>query len=143
MTVRGAFSFFRGQAKVQAKLKHPNLVAVTDVLDVEGSPGLLMEYVDGPSLRQWLERQRPDVEVAKAMFRAIVAGVARAHQAGVIHRDMKPGNVLVDMKDTGDTSTKLIDLGVDGIITDYPYRLRAVMAARGLSLPPPSPVSQP
>jgi serine/threonine protein kinase len=84
------------EGRVQAKLKHPNLVAVTDVLDVEGSPGLLMEYVDGPSLRQWLERQRPDVEVAKAMFRAIVAGVARAHQAGVIHRDMKPGNVLLD-----------------------------------------------
>jgi glycerophosphoryl diester phosphodiesterase len=42
-----------------------------------------------------------------------------------------------------DRVNQLIDLGVDGIFTDYPDRLRAVMAARGLSLPPPSPVSQP
>ena len=63
------------------------------------------------------------------------ASIQDAHERGLA--------VKVWTVNDEDRMNQLIDLGVDGIITDYPDRLRAVMAARGLSLPPPSPVSQP
>jgi serine/threonine protein kinase len=83
------------EGKVQAQLRHPNVVAVTDVLDVEGSPGLLMEFVEGPALDTWLLGKRLEVEQAEALFLGIVAGVERAHQLGIVHRDLKPANVML------------------------------------------------
>ncbi len=98
------------EGRVQAKLKHPNLVAVTDVIDVDRNPGLLMEYVEGPSLRQWLSSTQPDIQTAEEKFQAIVQGVARAHEAGIIHRDLKPGNVLLDAQ--AGLCPKITDFGL-------------------------------
>ena len=70
------------EGRIQASLAHPHIVAVTDVLDIEGSPGLLMEYVDGPAMDEWLAKYKPTVEEAVVVFRAIVAGVGQAHARG-------------------------------------------------------------
>jgi serine/threonine protein kinase len=83
------------EGKVQAQLRHVNVVAVTDVLDVDGSPGLLMEYVEGPALDTWLLGKRLDVDEAERLFRGILDGVQRAHQLGIVHRDLKPANVML------------------------------------------------
>ena len=83
------------EGKVQAQLRHPNVVAVTDVLDVDGSPGLLMEYVEGPAMDAWMLGKRLDFDEAELMFLGILDGVQRAHQLGIVHRDLKPANVML------------------------------------------------
>lgn len=105
------------EGRVQASLHHPNIVAVTDVLIVEGQPGLLMELVNGPTLEQWLWQNRATLEQAEALFRGIVAGVGRAHRAGLVHRDLKPGNVLLDVAD-GMVIPKVTDFGLAKILSD-------------------------
>ncbi len=87
------------------------MVAVTDVLEVNGMPGLLMEYIDGPSLKEWLHRMRPALPEALRVFRGIVKGVGRAHDLEIIHRDLKPGNVMLQDVD-GVLEPKVADFGL-------------------------------
>jgi serine/threonine-protein kinase len=105
------------EGRVQASLRHPNIVAVTDVLDVDGSPGLIMEHVDGPSLDVWLQRRRPTLAQVESIFRGILAGVARAHRHGLIHRDLKPGNVLIEEGEDG-LVPKVADFGLAKILLE-------------------------
>lgn len=99
------------EGRVQATLRHPHIVGVTDVLDLDGSPGLLMEYIDGPGLDDWLTKYTPTVEEAIAIFRGIVAGVGHAHARGLIHRDLKPGNVMLQVTDQA-VVPKVTDFGL-------------------------------
>ncbi len=119
------------EGRAQAKLRHPNIVAVTDVIDVGGAPGLLMEYVDGSPLDRWLQRGRPSLAEAEHIFAGILAGVARAHRDGFVHRDLKPANVLLDHVD-GRLVPKVADFGLvramDDGDADRAYRTRAGMA---------------
>jgi serine/threonine-protein kinase len=105
------------EGKVQASLRHPNIVAVTDVILVKGQPALVMEKIDGPDLHQWLQENRPSVEDAVRLFRGILAGVSRAHRAGLVHRDLKPSNVLLDSAD-GLIIPKVADFGLAKILAD-------------------------
>ncbi|MCB9674419.1 MAG: serine/threonine protein kinase [Alphaproteobacteria bacterium] len=100
------------EGRVQALLEHPHIVAVTDVLDVDGSPGLLMEYVEGATLDLWLANHRPSVDEALAVFRGVLAAVAHAHEKGVVHRDLKPGNVLLAIGPNGAIAPKVMDFGL-------------------------------
>ncbi len=99
------------EGRVQAGLRHLNIVAVTDVIDVEGSPGLVMEYIAGPSLEGWLLENRPEPAYAEALFRGVLAGVRRAHREGLVHRDLKPGNVLLEVTEEG-VIPKVADFGL-------------------------------
>jgi serine/threonine-protein kinase len=103
------------EGQVQANLHHPNIVAVTDILSVNGQPALLMEMVVGPSLEDWLAQHRPTLDTALGLFRGIVAGTARAHRAGLVHRDLKPGNVLLDSHD-GLVVPKVTDFGLAKVL---------------------------
>lgn len=84
------------EGRAQAQLQHPNVVNVTDVLEVDGYPALLMDYVPGLALDQWLEQYFPPVREAVSMFRRIVDAVQAAHSVGMIHRDLKPANVMME-----------------------------------------------
>ncbi|MCB9675686.1 MAG: protein kinase [Alphaproteobacteria bacterium] len=84
------------EGRAQAQLRHPNIVSVTDVVDVSGSPGLVMEFIAGVALDDFLRSRRLTIEQADDLARGIIEGVAVAHQAGTIHRDLKPGNILLD-----------------------------------------------
>jgi serine/threonine-protein kinase len=105
------------EGRVQAGLRHPHVVAVTDVLHVDGAPGLLMEYVPPPSLARWLDTHRPSLEEAEALFRGIVAGVAHAHGHGLVHRDLKPSNVLLAPVD-GRLLPKVADFGLAKLLDE-------------------------
>ncbi|MCB9741433.1 MAG: protein kinase [Alphaproteobacteria bacterium] len=83
------------EARIQASLRHPNVVAVRDVLEVRGHVGLLMDYAPGPTLQQRLAQERPPLDEALRWFKGILMGVREAHQQGVVHRDLKPSNVLM------------------------------------------------
>ncbi len=105
------------EGQLQAALRHPNIVAVNDVLNVKGRTGLLMELVEGPSLYEWLYDHQPTPGEALEIFRGILAGVARAHRAGLVHRDLKAANVLLDETD-GRLVPKVTDFGLAKVLDD-------------------------
>ncbi len=96
------------EAKTIARLSHPNVVAVFDHGVHAGHPYLVMEYVPGRTLRGLLtERPVLDPVTALGLFEPVLAALAAAHRAGVVHRDMKPENVLI-----GDGVVKVADFGL-------------------------------
>lgn len=105
------------EGQVQAQLRHPNVLSVTDVLDVNGAPGLLMEFIDGPSLEGWLEDHSPDLVEAERIFRGIMAGMAEAHGQGLVHRDLKPANILCAMPPSGPIP-KIADFGLAKVLAE-------------------------
>ena len=86
------------EGQVQARLRHRNVVAVTDVIDLEGSPGLIMERVDGPSLEAWLHHEQPALAQIDDLARQILDGIRVAHEQDLIHRDLKPANILMEIE---------------------------------------------
>jgi len=97
-----------------AALKHPNIVTVHDVgFTEEGLPYFVMEYVRGNSLATHLqEGRRLAPSVAMPLFEQIAAGLGHAHRHGILHRDIKPGNVLIEEASVGQWFAKLTDFGV-------------------------------
>lgn len=96
------------EARTVARLAHPNIVALYDVGDEDGSPYLVMELVTGEDLRRRLARGPMEVASAVAVARQVCAALDAAHRAGVVHRDIKPDNVLL----TPDGTAKVCDFGI-------------------------------
>ena len=97
------------EARIQARLIHPNVIAIRDVFEYDGVTVLVADLVVGPTLADWLAQNRPDTETAERLFRQIVEGVRAAHGIGVIHRDLKPANILLE----GEALTpKITDFGL-------------------------------
>ncbi|HKE16303.1 MAG TPA: serine/threonine-protein kinase [Kofleriaceae bacterium] len=86
------------EAHAMARLSHPNVVVVYEVGRFEGRIFLAMEFVDGMDLRAWLAAGPRTTAEILDVFRGAAQGLAAAHAAGIIHRDFKPANVLVDAK---------------------------------------------
>ncbi|MFE9763156.1 serine/threonine-protein kinase [Streptomyces sp. NPDC005808] len=85
------------EARAAARVRHPGVVAVHDVAEVDGRPLIVMELVDGPSLDDVLGRRGTlDPREAAAIGAKVMDALAAAHRAGVLHRDVKPGNILLD-----------------------------------------------
>lgn len=100
---------FRNEAKNAAGLTHPNIAQVYDYGDHDGIAYLVMEFVDGEPLSSILERERTISEVRLVnILIETCRGLQAAHAAGVMHRDIKPGNLLV----YGDDNVKITDFGV-------------------------------
>jgi tRNA A-37 threonylcarbamoyl transferase component Bud32/tetratricopeptide (TPR) repeat protein len=96
------------EAQALARLRHPNVLAIHDAGDHEGSVFIAMEYVEGQTLTSWLsERARSVGEVLK-VFREAGRGLSAAHRAGLVHRDFKPDNVLVG----ADGAVRVADFGL-------------------------------
>ncbi len=103
------------EGKLQSQLDHPNIVPVRDVLELDEGPGLLMDYIEGSSLDSWLLDNHPDAAECERLFLEIVAGVDFAHQKGVVHRDLKPGNVMMETKH-GRTTPRVADFGLAKLV---------------------------
>ncbi len=105
------------EGRVQASLRHPNILAVTDIVEVDGAPGLIMEYVEGPTLELLLQRERLTFDRAEKLGLGIIAGVSEAHARGLIHRDLKPANVLLAMAGASYVP-KVADFGLVKLLTE-------------------------
>jgi serine/threonine-protein kinase len=100
------------EGSIQAQLRHVNVVSVFDVIEVEGRAALLLEYVEGATLQAFLLRRgRLELEESLGLFAQVLAGVAAAHTAGVLHRDLKPGNILLAPGPNG-VMAKVTDFGI-------------------------------
>ena len=109
---------FRREAESLARLEHPAIARVFAAgaasTDEGEQPYIAMELVDGERLDRYLERAQPALEARIEMLAAIADGVQHAHERGVVHRDLKPGNVLVDTVG----KPRIVDFGVARLLGD-------------------------
>ncbi|MFF4261089.1 serine/threonine-protein kinase [Streptomyces virginiae] len=100
---------FRAEARLLGGLQTPYVVRLYEYVEASGGAAIVMELVDGISLRALLKQSgRADAEAALVVLKGSLLGLAAAHRAGVVHRDYKPENVLV----APDGSSKLVDFGI-------------------------------
>jgi hypothetical protein len=99
----------RDEARNIAKLAHPNVVAVHDVGRVDDTSFVAMEFVDGVTLRTWLAESRTEHQILDAFVQA-GRGLAAAHAVGLVHRDVKPSNIMIG----ADGRARVLDFGLAG-----------------------------
>src|SRR3954465_4700183 len=100
---------FRHEARAVAALSHPNIVTVIDRGDHEGRQFIVFEYIEGENLKRLIERRGPaPVATSLELAMQIARGLSFAHQQGLVHRDVKPQNVLLN----GDGQAKVTDFGI-------------------------------
>jgi predicted Ser/Thr protein kinase len=95
------------EARALARLSHPNVVTVYEVGTDDDRIFLAMEFIEGPTLRQWLETGPATAEIRRALAQ-VAHGLSAAHAAGLVHRDVKPDNIIVG----ADGRARVVDFGV-------------------------------
>jgi len=120
----GLMARFQREAKVVAALRHPNIVQIFDFDATEGHPYIVMEYLKGPTLSTYLRNLHdrneriPHHQVAR-LLKALTAALDYAHGQGVIHRDIKPGNVMLHGKADEIALDQPITNDVEAVLTDF------------------------
>lgn len=133
----GHIRLFR-EAQAMARLSHPNVITVYDVSTAYGQVFVAMEFVDGYTLRDWLdEKRRTTAEIAE-MFLLAGRGLAAAHLSGMVHRDFKPENVLVSR----DGQVRVSDFGLARKVQSLKDSVDAHDLAALLSKKPPDAARQ-
>ncbi len=109
------FARFRNEVRIARQISHPNVCRVYDIGEAEGAAYLSMEYVDGEDLASLLRRiGRLPRDKALEIARQLCAGLAAAHDKGVVHRDLKPANIMLD----GQGQLRITDFGLAGVAGD-------------------------
>jgi serine/threonine protein kinase len=99
---------FEQEARAAGALNHPNVVTVFDIGEHEGLPFVVMELLQGRTLRDWLGQAPLPTRKAITFATQISRGLAAAHEKGIVHRDLKPENLFI----TGDDRVKILDFGL-------------------------------
>jgi serine/threonine protein kinase len=121
------------EGRITARLHHPHAIAVYDVVEHQGQPCLIMEYLASRSLASVLSTRGvlPPEEVA-SIGRQIASALAAAHKAGIVHRDIKPGNVLL----ADDGTVKVTDFGISHAVGDVTVTATGMLAGTPAYLAP-------
>ncbi len=110
-----ALTLLRNEVRIARQISHPNICRVYDIGLVDTQQFVSMEYVDGEDLASLLRRiGRVSSEKALDMIRQLVAGLAAAHDLGVLHRDLKPANIMID----GRGHVRIMDFGLAGFVEE-------------------------
>jgi serine/threonine protein kinase len=125
---------FELEGRLQAKIHHAHVVRVEDVVLAVGGPALLLEYVDGVPLDLLLARGIPTIPEALGIFRGIALAVAAAHAAGAVHRDLKPGNVMMEIAQRG-LIPRVTDFGLAKVTDDNSVGARRTRTNTALGTP--------
>jgi len=111
---------FLAEGRIQAQLAHPNIARVTDVVSEPGVAALVVEYIEGPTLDDWLDERGAGLPAREilAIILPVLDAVEAAHERGVLHRDLKPSNIILG-KGVGSTIRPVVlDFGIAGITDD-------------------------
>ena len=112
-----ALTRFRNEVRIARQVSHPNVCRVYDIGEIEGQHYLSMEYMDGEDLNSLIRRiGRLPQDKAIEFTRKICAGLAAAHDRGVLHRDLKPANIMID----GRGRVRIMDFGLAGLAAEIP-----------------------
>src|SRR5947208_10567799 len=104
-----ALARFQAEAQAVAKLNHPNIVHIHQIGESDGLRYMVLEFVDGRNLRDYLARKGPpDLPVTLSVVRQVTLALQKAHEGGIVHRDIKPENILVTRK----VEVKVTDFGL-------------------------------
>ena len=110
-----AIARFQREAYSMSEISHPNIVSISDVGEYENQQYIVMEFVDGLTLKQYIKEHAPlSNEEAVSITTQILAGMQAAHSKGIIHRDLKPQNVLI----VADGTVKITDFGIAKALTE-------------------------
>jgi serine/threonine protein kinase/tetratricopeptide (TPR) repeat protein len=99
---------FEREAKAAAALNHPNIVTIYEIAEDDNQTFIVMEYIDGESLRDKINRGISNLDEIISLCKQICEGLQEAHKAGIVHRDIKPENILIDKNDR----VKILDFGL-------------------------------
>jgi len=105
---KGVVQRFLREARSAAKLAHPNIVTIHQICPYEDTYYIVMELVEGGTLHEQLAKQRMSPDEATSIIRSAAEGLSHAHKRGIIHRDIKPGNIML----TRDGQVKVSDFGL-------------------------------
>ncbi len=128
MDTKAVLSRFEQERQVLAQMSHPNIAKVLDAgVNEQGRPYFVMEYVPGKPITEFADEHKLSIQARLEYFMQVCNAIAHAHQKGVIHRDIKPGNILVSRGEIGEVGTgssittgssaKVIDFGVAKAMT--------------------------
>jgi len=109
---------FKQEAQISSKLNHPNICGVSDFGFTEDEiPFIVMEYLEGESLASVLKRtDRLPIGSSLSIIRQAVSGLKAAHRIGVVHRDIKPGNIFITKEKSGARVVKVLDFGISKML---------------------------
>jgi serine/threonine protein kinase len=123
---------FEREARVLARLDHPNVVYITDFGVVQGHTFIAMELLEGQTLEQLLEEAPIDCDRALRITEDVLAGLAFAHERHVVHRDLKPANVfLIPGGPDGTDQVKLLDFGLAKMLSTDDLSEEGTLTRRG------------
>ncbi len=109
---------FIREARAASALDHPNIITIHDIAEEEGVSFIVMQYVEGRTLREVIRLGELDLPKKLDIAIQVADGLARAHQEGIVHRDLKPDNVMV----TSDARVKILDFGLGSCQADGSLR---------------------
>ncbi|WP_437878689.1 nSTAND1 domain-containing NTPase [Sorangium sp. So ce513] len=138
---------FLVEARATALCKHENIVTIHDVNEHDGYPYMVLEYIEGQSLRAWMEQRKPpgageavatapvSPSAAVEMMVPVVRALSCAHKLGIVHRDLKPENIMLEasgaIKVLDFGIAKLLDTEVDGPVDRPPISIRTTLTRDG------------
>jgi serine/threonine protein kinase len=104
---------FRQEVEALTRIEHPNIVGVLDSGEVQaGKPFIVMQYVDGATLRSQIKPEGMSLERVAALVRQVGRALGIAHSKGILHRDLKPENIMLHLPGDGEEQVKIIDFGI-------------------------------
>ena len=110
---------FLAEGRIQARLRHPHIVQVTEIVTTPVA-GLVMDYIEGPTLGDFCRGQGLEPRVLMEVFLPVLDAMEEAHKRGVVHRDLKPDNIIIGKDSRGRLQPMVTDFGIAKLVEEGP-----------------------